>query len=77
MREAKCIFHHLSQMGGLDEDLSKEGNRVNGWSCPWHIFQVGGWLATVFFIIIYFGVLVPALPTHWQTAAYVVSFLAY
>lgn len=64
----------LSQMRGVEEDLKTEGSRRNGWSLPLHPLQVGGWVAVLFFILVYFGTMVPTLPNNWQLAGYIVSF---
>ncbi|XP_070186289.1 palmitoyltransferase ZDHHC11-like isoform X2 [Littorina saxatilis] len=60
-------------MAGQETDLSNEGSRRNGWSLPLHLLQLGGWLAVLYFMFIYFTTMVPALPAHWQPAAYIVN----
>jgi hypothetical protein len=61
-------------MAAGDVALSSESSRGNGWSLPLHALQVCGWLAVLIFMFIYFSTMVPVLPTHWQPAAYIVSF---
>ena len=60
-------------MAGRDKDLSNESSRRNGWSLPLHLLQVCGWVAVIYFMLIYFSTMVPVLPSHWQPAAYIVS----
>ncbi|KAL8589325.1 hypothetical protein ACOMHN_052328 [Nucella lapillus] len=55
------------------KNLSCERSRSHGWTLPLHLLQVGGWVAVLFFMFIYFSTMVPALASHWQPAAYVVN----
>ena len=49
-------------------------SRVNGWSWPLHPFQFIAWLFLIFFGLMYFLVIVPAVLNVWQPVAYAVSF---
>ncbi|RWS08061.1 putative palmitoyltransferase ZDHHC1-like isoform X3, partial [Dinothrombium tinctorium] len=46
--------------------------RINGWSPPIHPLQITAWFFYFFFAVLYFGVMVPMLPTsmyRWLAAA--------
>ncbi|CAG2209005.1 ZDHHC1_11 [Mytilus edulis] len=50
--------------------------RVNGWSCPFHPLQFVAWFAVLYYTVVYFTTMVPALPTNWHPAGYIVTGLA-
>ena len=54
-------------------ELEEEPSRDNGWSCPPHPLQVVAWITVIVLAIIHNTSLVPALPTSWQPAGYIVS----
>lgn len=57
-------------------ELEEEPSRDNGWSCPPHPLQIVAWLTVIAFAIIHNTCLVPALPTSWQPAGYIIPNLA-
>lgn len=63
------------QMGVSGMDVAyRSHSRVNGWSLPLHPFQFIAWLFLLFFGLMHFLVLVPAVLMPWQPVAYAVSF---
>ncbi|ESO89751.1 hypothetical protein LOTGIDRAFT_124446 [Lottia gigantea] len=52
-----------------------ENSRKNGWSLPPHPLQFVAWIVVLYFILIYFTTLVPALISEWQPAAYIINAL--
>ena len=68
------LQYSVQMAAQTDTNLSLESSRKNGWSLPLHLMQVCGWVAVLYFMFVYFSTMVPALPTHWQPAAYIVSF---
>lgn len=50
--------------------------RENGWSCPFHVLQCIAWFAVLYYAVVYFTTMVPALPTEWQPAGYIVTGIA-
>jgi hypothetical protein len=47
--------------------------RVNGWSCPPHPFQVVAWFFVVAIPLVYYGSIVSHLPHRWIPAGCSVS----
>ena len=54
-----------------------EKERVNGWSCPPHPFQVVAWFFVVAIPLVYYGTIVSHLPDKWIPAGCIVSFSTY
>lgn len=51
-------------------------SRRNGWSLPLHPLQILAWFFLLMFAVLYFGVLVPNLPSGaWRISAFIVSFV--
>ena len=72
----KCLnFFFTFQMGstGRTVELEEEPSRDNGWSCPPHPLQIIAWVTVIVLAILHNTCLVPALPTSWQPAGYIVS----
>ena len=57
------------------QESYRETSRQHGWNCPPHPLQFVAWFAVIFFTVVHMVALVPALPTEWQPAGYIVSFL--
>ncbi|XP_046890847.1 palmitoyltransferase ZDHHC11 isoform X3 [Hypomesus transpacificus] len=51
--------------------------KVNGWSCPPHIFQLIGWMVYIYMVIVGFGIYIPLLPSLWKLAAYSLIAIAF
>ena len=54
--------------------LINKKERINGWSCPLHPFQIIAWLFIVVLPVVYYGIIVAHLPKKWIPAGCIVSF---
>ena len=65
---------------GPDHDFPVEHEvycpRHNGWSFPWHPFQLIAWFFILLFTVTHYGILAFYVPGLWRIAAYAVSLLA-